>query len=240
MSVKMIRMKSGIEGLDEMIEGGYPFPSTILLAGDTGCGKTTFAMQFLAEGAKEGEQCLYFTTFSEPVQWMLTFMQYDFIDKEFFEENIKYVDLGSLLRNVSSIEDILSIIENEITKYLPQRIVIDPITVIKNIVDSLSDRSKYKDLPTANDYRTFLYDLSTMLKNWKIVTILIGESKVGEIYPYEVAYLTDGVLILYNLETESTRQRYLEVLKLRGTNHTTGKQYATMSEKGISLHPEMG
>jgi circadian clock protein KaiC len=46
------RVKSGINGLDEMMQGGLPFPSTVLVAGSAGTGKTTFALQFLAQGVK--------------------------------------------------------------------------------------------------------------------------------------------------------------------------------------------
>jgi len=66
--LKISRMETGIPSLDEMMEGGFPFPSTILVAGAAGTGKTTFALQFLAQGAKQGEQGLFFTTLSEPTQ----------------------------------------------------------------------------------------------------------------------------------------------------------------------------
>ena len=52
----LIRLTSGIPGLDDMIEGGFPFPSVILVAGPAGTGKTTFALKYLCEGAKKGEQ----------------------------------------------------------------------------------------------------------------------------------------------------------------------------------------
>ncbi|MBU1913849.1 MAG: KaiA-binding protein, partial [Candidatus Thermoplasmatota archaeon] len=58
------RIESGIPGLDEMIEGGFPFPSVILVAGGAGSGKTTFAQKFLFAGADKGEQGLFFSTLS--------------------------------------------------------------------------------------------------------------------------------------------------------------------------------
>ena len=60
------RMPTGIPGLDNMIEGGLPRPSLILLAGDAGAGKTTFCTQFLCKGADLGEHGLYLLTFGGP------------------------------------------------------------------------------------------------------------------------------------------------------------------------------
>jgi len=57
------RMPTGIPGLDNMMEGGLPKPSLILLAGDAGAGKTTFCTQFLCKGADLGERGLYLLTF---------------------------------------------------------------------------------------------------------------------------------------------------------------------------------
>src|SRR3990170_5449021 len=112
----LTRIKTGIPGLDEMVEGGWPFPSTILVAGSAGTGKTTFALQFLSQGAKEGEQGLFFTTLSEPTQWMLRFTSgFTFLDKEHFGKQIQYVELGSLLREERNPERILDYIEDQIT-----------------------------------------------------------------------------------------------------------------------------
>ena len=53
------RVESGIPGLDDLIEGGYPENFIILVSGPSGTGKTTFCMQFLIEGVKKGEKGIY-------------------------------------------------------------------------------------------------------------------------------------------------------------------------------------
>ncbi len=55
------RMGTGIEGLDEILEGGLPANHIYLIEGDPGTGKTTLALQFLLEGARRGEAGLYVT-----------------------------------------------------------------------------------------------------------------------------------------------------------------------------------
>ena len=61
------RCKTGIPGLDEILCGGFIAERLYLVDGNPGAGKTTFAMQFLSQGAREGQACLY-VTLSETAQ----------------------------------------------------------------------------------------------------------------------------------------------------------------------------
>ena len=55
------RVKLGCPGLDTILGGGLPAGRLYLLEGDPGAGKTTLALQFVAEGLKQGERVLYIT-----------------------------------------------------------------------------------------------------------------------------------------------------------------------------------
>ena len=214
---EIVRLTSGINGLDDSIEGGFPFPSVILVAGSAGTGKTTFAMKYLCEGAKKGEQCLYITTLSEPTQWMMRYaMQFDFMDPTYFDDQIVYMDLGDKLRTMKP-EEILNVIDEKIAEVMPTRIVIDPLTVIGNMM--------------GGDYRQFLFDLTNRLKNWNAVTVVTGEVKPNELYPSEIAYAVDGIILLLLSDEVVTRRKYVEVLKMRGTNHGTGRQPIDISRR---------
>ena len=206
----LVRLQTGIPGLDEMIEGGFPFPSVVLLSGSAGTGKTTFCLKYLCEGAKKGEQGLYFTTLSEPTQWMLRYAsQFDFINKDYFGDQIRYMDLGNMMREMDA-NQLLVAMEEKIAEVMPQRIVIDPITVVGGMLKG--------------DYRLFLFDLFNRLKNWNATTLVTGEVNPGELYPAEVSYAVDGIILVMLSEEAGARRKYLEVLKMRGTNHQTGKQ----------------
>lgn len=211
------RLPTGIPGLDEMIEGGFPFPSVILVAGSAGSGKTTFGQKFLFHGASLGEQGLFFTTLSEPTQWMLRFAsQFDFIRPECFGKEVVYVDMGEVLKRGTP-EMLLDFIDEKMAEVVPQRVVIDPITVVGT---SLKE-----------EYRTFIFDLSNRLKNWQSTTLLTGEVRPGDPYPAEVAYAADGIILLMLSDEGDARRKYLEVLKMRGTNHLTGRQSVDISRK---------
>jgi circadian clock protein KaiC len=215
---EITRIPSGIDGLDELIEGGFPFPSVVLVAGMAGAGKTTFALRYLAEGARRGETGLFITTLSEPTQWMLRFAsQFDFLRPETFGETIHYLDLGDTMMDTGP-KEILDIIDKKVAELLPQRIVIDPITVLEIIMGP--------------QYRRFLFDLTNHLKNWNATTLLTGEIGFVDKYPREVAYAADAVILLTNDEDETgQRRKYLEVLKMRGTNHRTGRNMIDISRK---------
>lgn len=221
-----LRIHTGIPGMDDMIEGGFPFPSTILLAGGTGCGKTTYCLQFLFEGAKRGERGLYMTTLSEPTNWMLRFSsRYKFVNRESIGGDIIYFDLGPFLKTKYPPEDryetLKKVIEEKIVEHMPQRIVIDPITAVGGLL---------KDT-----YREFLFDISQSLKNWQAVTLLTGESTFEEPFPMEPAYTADGIVVLYNKEHQEGRRRYIEILKMRGTDHIMGKHIVDISGDGLSV-----
>src|SRR5215471_9415537 len=55
------RLSTGIEGLDDILEGGFPAQRMYLIEGEPGTGKTTLALHFLMEGARKGEPGLYIT-----------------------------------------------------------------------------------------------------------------------------------------------------------------------------------
>ncbi len=211
------RLKSGIPGLDEMIEGGFPFPSVILVAGSAGSGKTTLAQKFLFAGAEAGEQGLFISTLSEPAQWMLRYMQrFDFAKPEYYGREMVYYDMGDAIRKHTASE-LLGLIDDKVAEVMPQRIVIDPITVVGTMMKE--------------DYRVFAFDLATRLKNWQAVTLLTGEVRPGEMYPAEISYAADGVILLMLSEEGDARRKYIEVLKMRGTNHLTGRQSVDITRR---------
>jgi circadian clock protein KaiC len=131
------------------------------------------------------------------------------MEQDYFGREIEYMDLGAKMRDMDS-SKILEAIEEKIAEVLPQRIVIDPVTVVGTMLKG--------------DYRTFLFDMINRLKNWNSTTVLTGEVAPGELYPPEISYAVDGIVLLMYSEEEGFRRKYLEVLKMRGTNHSTGKQ----------------
>ncbi len=218
------RVPTGVPGLDEMIEGGLPAPSLILLAGDVGSGKTTLCSQFLCKGAELGETGLYFMTYGGPPEWVIKFIStYDFVKRRYFEERIKYIDLEKVIEEAVCADDILYAIQSDLKSSGSRRVVIDSISVIEEALKG--------------DFRRFLIKLSVMIKEHKAVALVTGDIMPGAPYPLEIAQIADGIILLQNAEVDMVRRRSIEVLKMCGTAHRLGKHVVDISVKGLTVYP---
>ena len=221
----MDRIDSGIPGLDEMIEGGFILPSAVLIAGAPGTGKTTMAVQSLFYGAKKGETGMFITAISEP-NWVVQKFLSSF---QFFDQNlidlgrVIFVDVGGALRDDP--KQVLDAIQNEVDRYSPNRLVIDPVSVMRIAIDD--DRK----------YREFLHDLITYMKAFNCVTYLTAEFDYSSITTAMEGYMVDAILLLSYPREENARRKYLEVLKMRGTKHLTGEQSVDIDKSGFIVQP---
>ncbi|HDP96207.1 MAG TPA: hypothetical protein ENN25_00730 [Euryarchaeota archaeon] len=219
----MNRKETGIPGLDGMIMGGFPFPSAILLAGEPGTGKTTLAVQSLFAGASRGERGLYITAISEP-QWLVQkfLSSFNFYNQEYVERgNVTFIDIGqALMKNPG---EMLNIIKKKIEQHSPQRVVVDPITPICDL------------LQWRGETREFIHELFAFLKAYGCVATITAEMSYDDIAHSLEAYMVDGVIVLSYPEEEKVRRKFLEVLKMRGTKHTTGRQLIDITDDGIAV-----
>ena len=221
----MDRIESGIPGLDEMIEGGFILPSAVLIAGAPGTGKTTMAVQSLFYGAKKGETGMFITAISEP-NWVVQKFLSSF---QFFDQNlidlgrVIFVDVGGALRDDP--RQVLETIQNEVDRYSPNRLVIDPVSVMRIAIDD--DRK----------YREFLHDLITYMKAFNCVTYLTAEFDYSSITTAMEGYMVDCILLLSYPIEENARRKYMEVLKMRGTKHLTGEQSVDIDKSGFIVQP---
>lgn len=221
----MERMDSGIPGLDEMLEGGFPIPSAILIAGEPGTGKTTLAVQSLFYGARKGETGMFLTGISEP-NWVIQkfLSNFSFFDGRFIEAGrIIFIDIGDAIRK--NPDGVLHAVKMEVERYSPNRLVMDPITVMNT---AFNDQKKYRE---------FLHDFITYMKAFNCVTFLTGEFSYSSIVNSVEGYMVDGIIVLSYPKVENARRKYLEVLKMRGTRHLTGEQSVDITSDGIVVQP---
>ena len=64
--LQTVRTTTGIPSLDQLLEGGFPKGRSFLVTGEPGTGKSIFALQFVVEGLKRGERCIFVTADEEP------------------------------------------------------------------------------------------------------------------------------------------------------------------------------
>ncbi len=217
------RVKTGIPELDEKVEGGFFFPSMILILGPPGSGKTTFSLQYLFEGAKHREKGILFSTLSESSSSLIQFASHFwFIDSKLIGKRIFITDLSSKLKIFEKGEQFLEEIDEKIRKFNASRIVIDPINLIQ------------LSLPEIKEYRLFIFELSKYLKENQLQAVVTAELYNNNYHCHE-SYISDGTLVLQTSEKNREIQRMLTIVKMRGTHHELDPIEYIITKKGIHL-----
>ncbi|VVB90204.1 Circadian clock protein kinase KaiC [uncultured archaeon] len=219
---------SGIKGLDTVLNGGFNHPSTILVAGTAGAGKTTFVMQSLVNAARMGETCLFISAISEPVAMMEGFVSsYSFFDYSLLEQ--KKIRLFNIEKDLlqAGTPDVILFIEEKIRMYKPTWLIIDPLTVIA------------ESKPDELDKRLFLFELLTRMKSWNLLVLLSGEFTLESLEKSPLSYLVDGILYLKEEIVGEKSERYLSIIKMRGKKYVPGRHTYKISNDGITVFPRL-
>lgn len=223
--ISIKRITSGIPGLDDAMEGGFPFPSVLLILGEPGTGKTTLAMQSLFYGAKNGETVIYMTGVAEPVFMIKKFMSnFSFYEGGLIENSkIQFWDLGSSIQTMGT-KKALDAITDIVRETEASRVIIDPLPLAQ-LFSSMAD------------YRKYLYDFLTALRNLQVFTIIIDE-KSGEDDNDLESYMVDGVILLYlkPLDNPLVYKNLLRIRKMRGTNHIRDMMAVDITDEGMRVY----
>jgi len=231
------RCRSGIPTLDDdILSGGLPRGTMILLTGSSGVGKTTLACQFLFNGAtKFNENGLVFTL-TESVTQMKRFMsQFAFYSTSAVEEKkVQFLDMRTIYKQmgmerdqytVSDMNSLLRIIDEVITNYNIKRLVVDSITAM---IFRMPDKEKIRD---------FLYRLGNIIFDHNVVALLTAEEQSGTRFYTEqgIEFICDGIIFLKERELGNTLLRTLQVVKMRGMAHDRGEHEMILTSNGIEL-----
>ncbi|MBS3069875.1 AAA family ATPase [Candidatus Micrarchaeota archaeon] len=210
------RIKTGIAGFDAMIPEGIPRGSTIQLTGGPGSGKTIFGLQFLVEGARRFSEPGLYVSFEESEESLKQTAMLFGWDAEGLEKK-KMLDITS--RNVFDVKSFAESMQGQFKEAVQaqkvKRVVFDSIT------------SFVASSESAVRLRKEITGLCKRLKQLGITTIFIAErpdvqSPLMPVHDFAVEeFLVDGVVYLHNLFVRDTRQRAVEVLKMRKTAHDT-------------------
>ena len=221
---KSERIGSGVKGFDEMIMGGFEKNSVNLIVGGSGSGKTIFAMHFLVEGLKKGENVLYIT-FEEKKKEFYSNMKKFGWNLEGEEKKGKFVFLEYSPEKVRvMLEEGGGAIESIVIKNKTQRIVIDSVTSFALLFNEELEK------------REAALSLFDIIRKWNCTSLLtLEEEPSGKIKGASASleFETDSIILLYFARCRNERKRLVEVLKMRGTKHSTKVHYFVMTKNGI-------
>ncbi|MFH1107170.1 MAG: ATPase domain-containing protein [Candidatus Micrarchaeota archaeon] len=220
----MNRIKSGIPGLDDLIEGGFPESSSILLSGGPGCGKSIMCLQYLYYGARDyGERGIYITLEEGPhnLWWNMQRFKWDLLPLE-KQGLLKIFKFEPNLDMKDDIEGQTKRILDKARELQPKRLVIDSITAFSFWID---DPAKL---------RYAIYVLIEELRKLNVTTILTSETAGGkqDISRFGVEeFLTDGVIQAFFYPPH----RSVFVRKMRGTDNDKRVHPFEITDNGISI-----
>ena len=223
---KFERVPSGISNFDHLIEGGFEKNSTNLLVGSSGSGKSIFAVQFLMEGIKKGEKCL-FITFEEKKQEFYDNMIRFGWDLEKLEKKGNFVFLEYTPEKVKTmLEEGGGIIESVILRKKIARVVIDSITSFELLFEEDIEK------------REAALSLFSMLRKWDCTSLLTYQgdpSRERKPSSRTLEFESDSIILLYFIRGKKQRERYVEILKMRGTGHSRSIYPLSIGKSGIVI-----
>ncbi len=230
-----MRIRTGIQGFDNIVQGGLIPNRVYIIAGPPGAGKTTFGVHFLVQGAKEGERGLYVSLTEDPRNIIEDMATYSFNLKRYTLGGlVLFVDMGPLsiqyMNALKNRENIKSTYAEEVFKKISalvqlkgvRRIVIDSVLTLKYGSRTVEDQNR----EIARFFRS--------LKDLKATTLILSEMTDLSNYSPE-HYMAHGVIFLHNFLNGNTMTRALQVIKMRGTKHDCDMHKMEISSDGIRV-----
>ena len=225
---------TGIEGLDHILLGGFPRNRVYLVQGDPGVGKTTIGLQFLLEGLRSGEACLYITLSESREElhavakshgWSLDGLEIyeqmvgeDALSEE--ETTVFYpaeIELGETIKGMLA----------EVDRVKPQRVVLDSLSEIRLLAQS------------GLRYRKQILALKQFF-NGRNVTVLCLDDRTSEFQDIQLQSVPHGVVELerYTPLYGAARRR-LQLVKIRGLNFRDGYHDFNIRTGGVVVYPRL-
>ncbi|MGD1912209.1 MAG: RAD55 family ATPase [Rivularia sp. (in: cyanobacteria)] len=219
------KVSTGVAELDNMLEGGLPRGSATMVAGGAGTGKTLLGMHFITAGVAQGEPGVI-VTFQENPQQLRRIAHSFGWDLVAMEEEGLLVHLYS-----SSVEiqpDIHAAKIQEIVENIgAKRVMLDSL---KDIEIATPDKVRFKDYIYALVNKFKLQGVTTLLTNE--IPEMFGPFQLSE---YGVSFVVDNVILLRYLELSGRMGRAINIMKVRGSEHSKEIRYFEINNDGIQI-----
>ncbi|SEN49880.1 RecA-superfamily ATPase, KaiC/GvpD/RAD55 family [Halorientalis persicus] len=222
-----MRVSSGVPGFDEIVEGGLPANRLYVVSGPPGSGKTTFSSQFITEGARNGENCLYVTMHESKDELIHDMSNFDFgFEKVMRSDRVQFLNLvteaGKRTITQFGTDGGLT---NRLTAFIESndidRAVIDSTMLLQHFFADMSE-----------EITGFL----SSLKQTDTTILLISEMTDPTSYSDE-HYLAHGVIFFHNYMEGGGMTRGVQTIKMRGTAIDCDIHRISFSDKGLRVYP---
>src|ERR1700749_2228151 len=230
------KAKTGVDGLDDILAGGLARGNVFLLEGSPGAGKTTIAMQFLLEGAKHGENCLYITLsetekelrasalspvwpFPPQIAVFEPIPPDSLLDKD-QQQSLLYssdLELGEATKQIFE----------EVERIKPKRIVLDSLSEIRLLAQS------------SLRYRRQILAIKHQFARMGASVILLDDL-TAEASDKTVHSVAHGVILIEEMSPDfGAERRRVRIMKYRGTKYRGGVHDFTIATGGVRVFPRL-
>ncbi len=225
----MIKISTGIEGLDRMLKGGLIKGRTYLVKGRPGAGKTILSIRFLLEGLRKGEEVM-FVSLTEDVAEIRENMEelgldvsgIEFVDASPTGDRTIFGELFFTSFEVDT-QGFKSMLEAKFDKSAPNRLVIDPISMLR--VSAKSDV----------EYKRDLLILIGLLRKHGVTALL-----TSDVYENGMEdYLVSGVIELHVMDVKGKIVRGIRVSKMRGSDFDEVMRPYKIVRGGIVVYDDL-
>ena len=221
------RLTTGTVEIDAILKGGLPKDTICLITGSPGTGKTILALQALFANCGPACRGLYLTTMSEPFYKLTRFMQgLAFFDEQKMITDISFHDLGAEVAK-RGIGELPAIIADLIKELSPRILVIDSFKALHDLA------------PSVRVFRRLLYEVGSLLTGYACTTLLLGEYPVDAPEHEPEFAVADCILELVNKKYGVRDERYLRVIKLRGSTYASGEHAFKITAHGLEAFPRL-
>ena len=227
------RVTTGIPGLDELIEGGFPKERTITITGGPGVGKSVMAIHYLYEACKRGEKTILLATEETPEEIKEQARQ---INKPLD----KYEEEEGLLTIIPALRERMKEVEWRRGKTSPTFIFKNPIEIIETqdadniIIDNLGVYTVDVSIGTFRNQMDYLVNT---IRSKKMTSILVCDETVDERYSRVALYSVHGAIELFKRENPFTGnvERLINVVKMRGSKTPLEYIKYSIDHEGIKV-----
>jgi len=224
---------TGIDGFDEITNGGLPKGRPSLVCGSAGCGKTLFALEFLVRGALQFNEPGVFVAFEETQKDLVTNVaSLGFRLDELEAQNLLRVDHVHVDR--SEIEEVGEYDLEGL--FVRLGYLIDQIGATRVVIDTLE--TIFASFDNTAILRSELRRLFTWLKDKGVTAIITGERGEGQLTRQGLEeYVSDCVILLDHRIINQVSTRRLRIVKYRGSTHGTNEYPFLIDKDGFSVLP---